>query len=233
MDHNFYAAAARAKAERVNNKTPNLRDRTQHLINCPGTYVVGSSTIGCYKIGYGVSLRDGIGRNDSYSVDIDVIMWLETDGGKQLSEQLHAIFQPKTCKVPGTPGEWFALTAENLETLRTQFGFQHLVFVQPNRGDTAKFKLENFRPFQGGCVTCWSGSNGAVLIKRTGDVIYGRLKDEKKHLLSRYEVGDILLLSWHGQWRTDVFAVSPADFVEPEEPTDLRKETKEPVPAPR
>jgi hypothetical protein len=119
----YYKSAAKARAERVKLDAPNLRDRTRHLIHCPGTYVVGSSSIGRYKIGYGASLRDGIGRSDSYSVKIDVIMWCETDEGKQLSEQLRAIFQSKSCKVPDTPGEWYALTDENLETLKKEFGF--------------------------------------------------------------------------------------------------------------
>jgi hypothetical protein len=125
MDYGHFLAAHRARAERLKLSAPNLRDRTEHLRDCSGTYVVGSSSIGRYRIGYGASLRNGIGQHDSYPVKVDVILWHETDQGKMLSEQLRAIFQSKSCKVPDTAGEWFALTDENIETLKTEFGFVH------------------------------------------------------------------------------------------------------------
>jgi hypothetical protein len=220
----YIKAAVQAREQRVKDNAPTLRDQVRHLANCCGAYLVGSSTRGCYKFGYGASLRNGIGSH-VYQFELDIVMWRETgegDEGKKLAEQLRDLFQKKSCKVKDTSGEWFKLDEANLEALRTEFGFQKFALALPNRKETVNFKLENFRPFQGGFVTCWDGSNGAVLIKQTGEVIYGRLKDEKKHLLSRYEAGDTLLLAWHGQWRTDVFVVSPADFSEPEEPTDLQ-----------
>jgi hypothetical protein len=214
----YIKAAVQAREQRIKDNTPTLRDQALHLANCCGAYLVGSSTRCCYKFGYGASLRNGIGSH-VYHFELDMVMWCETgegDEAKRLAEQLRGRFQKKSCKVKDASGEWFKLDAENIATLRTEFGFQQLALAQPNRNDTVNFKLENFRPFQGGFVTCWDGSNGAVLIKQTGEVIYGRLKDEKKHLLSRYEIGDILLLAWHGQWRTDLFIVSPADFSEQE-----------------
>lgn len=214
MDYNLYAAAARAKAERIRLNAPNLRDRTEHLRDCSGTYVVGSSTLGRYKIGYGASLRDGIGRNDSYPVKINVIMWCETDEGKQLSEQLRAIFQSKSCKVPDTPGEWYALTDENLETLKKEFGFTSLTISASS--DLTTFKPENFRSFDADTPMFnirTEDDSPLILIKSTGEAAFARTRLDKDQLISRFdEQQDLLLLGWQGQHRTDIFRITRTDL---------------------
>ncbi len=118
----YIKGAVQARARRIMNGTLTLRDQVRHLANCCGAYLVGSSALGCYKFGYGASLRNGIGSH-VYPFKLDVILWCETDEGKQLAEQLHVLFQAKICRVDDTPGEWFKLSDEDLETLRTKFQF--------------------------------------------------------------------------------------------------------------
>src|SRR5262249_15754736 len=97
--------------------------------------------------------------------------------------------------------------------------FQDVEIMSPT--PAVAFKCENFRSFDGGPATCWNGSSGLVLVKKTGEIIYGRVTGEKKELLARYQEGDVLLLAWHGQWQTDIFIVTPADFAElPDNPTE-------------
>lgn len=119
----YIKSAVQRRNERLKNNTPTLRDQVRHLANCSGAYLVGSSTLGCYKIGYGVSLRNGIGSHGSYPFKLDVIMWCETDDGKEIAERLRGFFRMKSCDVNDTPGEWFKLNDEDLETLRTKFQF--------------------------------------------------------------------------------------------------------------
>jgi hypothetical protein len=119
----YIKAAVQRRAERIRNNAPTLRDQVQHLADCSGTYLVGSSNLGCYKFGYAVSLRNGIGSHGFYPFKLDVIMWCGTDEGKRLAEQLRDLFRTKSCKVPDTSGEWFQLNEEDLETLRTKFRF--------------------------------------------------------------------------------------------------------------
>lgn len=119
----YIKGAVQARAQRIKNGTPTLRDQVRHLANCCGAYLVGSSALGCYKFGYGVSLRNGIGSH-VYPFPLDVILWHETDEGRELAEKLRGLFRAKTCKVNDTSGEWFKLSAEDLETLRTKFQFE-------------------------------------------------------------------------------------------------------------
>lgn len=118
----YLKAAVQARAERLRNGTPTLRDQVRHLANRSGAYLVGSSTLGCYKFGYGASLRNGIGSH-VYPFKLDVILWCETDEGKELAEQLRGLFRTKCCKVDDTSGEWFKLSEQDLESLRTKFQF--------------------------------------------------------------------------------------------------------------
>ena len=119
----YIRGAIQARAQRIKNGTPTLRDRVQRLANRSGAYLVGSSALGCYKFGYGVSLRNGIGSHDRYPFKLDVIMWWETDDGRELTELLRDLFLSKFCKVKDTSGEWFKLDDADLETLRTKFQF--------------------------------------------------------------------------------------------------------------
>jgi hypothetical protein len=118
----YIKGAVQARAERLRNGTPTLRDQVRHLANTCGAYLVGSSTIGCYKFGYGASLRNGIGSH-VYPFKLDVIMWRETDDGKQLAEQMRGLFLTKSCKVKDTSGEWLKLSDDDLATLRAEFQF--------------------------------------------------------------------------------------------------------------
>ena len=114
--------AVQRRVERLRNNTPTLRDQVRHLANCCGAYMVGSSILGCYKFGYGASLRNGIGSH-VYPFTLDVILWCETDDGKELAEQLRGLFRTNSCNVNDTSGEWFTLNEEELGTLRTKFKF--------------------------------------------------------------------------------------------------------------
>jgi hypothetical protein len=119
----YIKGAVQARAQRIKNGTPTLRDQVRHLANRSGAYLVGSSTLGCYKFGYGASLRNGIGSHDRYPFKLDVIMWCETDQSKELAERLRGLFRTKSCNVNDTSGEWFKLNEGDLETLRTEFQF--------------------------------------------------------------------------------------------------------------
>ena len=119
----YIKGAVLARAQRIKNGTLTLRDQVRRLANRSGAYLVGSSALGCYKFGYGTSLRNGIGSHDRYPFKLDVIMWCETDDGKELAERLRDLFLPKFCKVKDTSGEWFKLDATDLESLRTKFQF--------------------------------------------------------------------------------------------------------------
>jgi len=119
----YIKGAVQTRAQRIKNGTLTLRDQVRRLANQSGAYLVGSSTLGCYKFGYGASLRNGIGSHDRYPFKLDVIMWREIDEGKELAEQLRGLFRGKSFKVNDTSGEWFKLSDEDLETLRTKFQF--------------------------------------------------------------------------------------------------------------
>ena len=56
----YIKGAVQARAQRIKNGTLTLRDRVRRLANRSGAYLVGSSALGCYKFGYGASLRIGI-----------------------------------------------------------------------------------------------------------------------------------------------------------------------------
>jgi hypothetical protein len=119
----YIKAAVQARAERIRNNTPTLRDLVQQLADVRGVYLVGSSKRGCYKFGYNNSLRNGIGSHGFYPFKLNVIMWREIEDNKPLSEQLRARFSTKSCRVDDTPGEWFNLNAADLEILKTEFQF--------------------------------------------------------------------------------------------------------------
>jgi hypothetical protein len=119
----YIKAAVQRRAERIRNNTPTLRDLVQHLADVCGVYVVGSLNLGCYKIGYGASLCSVIGSHGFYPFKLDVIMFRETDGNRELAEQLRAQFKAKSCRIENTSGEWFKLNDADLETLRTTFQF--------------------------------------------------------------------------------------------------------------
>lgn len=117
--------AVQRRAERLRNNTPTIRDLVRHLADVCGVYLVGSSSLGCYKIGYGASLCAVIGSHGFYPFKLDAIMWreTETDGSRELAEQLRAQFRAKSCRIENTSGEWFKLNDADLETLRTTFQF--------------------------------------------------------------------------------------------------------------
>ena len=92
----YFRLASQKRAERIRDNAPTLRDRVQHLADCSGVYVVGSSRLGRFKIGFAASLRNGIGSCDSYPVALDAIIWAETSEGKKLAERLRARFRDTT-----------------------------------------------------------------------------------------------------------------------------------------
>jgi hypothetical protein len=100
----YIKGAVRARAERIKNGTLTLRDQVRHLANCCGAYLVDSSALGCYKFGYGASLRNGIGSHDRHPFKLDVIMLCETDDGKELAERLVGLFRTKSFNVKDTFG---------------------------------------------------------------------------------------------------------------------------------
>jgi hypothetical protein len=129
----YYKLAAQKKAERIRNNTLTLRDKVQPLANYRGVYLVGSSNLGCYKIGFGEDLRQRIGTYDPCAVKIDIIMWFETAEGRELVEHLRCLFRTKVCAVKDAPGDWYALNREDLEILRTKFQFEQFAIHSSNQ----------------------------------------------------------------------------------------------------
>lgn len=207
--------AVQKRAERLRNGTPTLRDRVQDLADCIGTYVVGSSSLRRYKIGYAASLRNGIGSLDSCSVELDSIMWCETTEGKQMAERLRGRFRAKSCRLEDTPGEWFSLDENDCETPRTEFGFT----TAPTAPSASPliFKPENFRTFDDGTPSSLDirteDGSPLILIKGTGEAVWAKTRVEKDQLISRFdEQHDLLLWGWQGQSRNDIFRLMQADL---------------------
>lgn len=55
-------------------------------------------------------------------------------------------------------------------------------------------------------------SSSFVQVKEDGTVFFARTRQDKDTLHATVADDDLLLLSWHGSYRTDVFVVSVADF---------------------
>lgn len=51
-----------------------------------------------------------------------------------------------------------------------------------------------------------------ILIKSTGEASFGRTRADKDETIAAYEAPDLLLLAWTGQYRTDIFELSPGDI---------------------
>lgn len=51
-----------------------------------------------------------------------------------------------------------------------------------------------------------------ISVKPTGEARYGRTVGDKDSIVREYLPSDLLLLAWTGQYRTDVFLLSPADL---------------------
>ena len=51
-----------------------------------------------------------------------------------------------------------------------------------------------------------------ISIKSDGTARYGRTVADKDAIVEEHTDGDLLLLAWTGQWRTDVFLVTKADL---------------------
>ncbi len=52
-----------------------------------------------------------------------------------------------------------------------------------------------------------------ILVKATGEAMYGRTRGEKDHIVEQFNPEtDLLLWPWVGQWHTDVFALGKEDL---------------------
>lgn len=49
-------------------------------------------------------------------------------------------------------------------------------------------------------------------VKPSGAARYGRTRADKDAIIAEHVVGDLLLLAWTGQWRTDIFLLSAQDI---------------------
>lgn len=55
-------------------------------------------------------------------------------------------------------------------------------------------------------------SSALVLIKQDGRIIYGRTRTEKDDLMKKLDDTDVILFGWHGNYRTDIFTLTPAQL---------------------
>ena len=60
---------------------------------------------------------------------------------------------------------------------------------------------------------CFSSTkNPLIKISKTGETVYFCTESEKKNAIRERKKGDKFLLSWVGQWKTDVFELEEKDF---------------------
>ncbi len=121
----YIKKAAKKKFERKIAGKLSPRDRVNHLDGCRGVYLIGSSELGCYKIGYAGNLRERIGSYGGLPITLDVIMWRTTPDGNEgaLEAQLHRHFSRTRCSINGIAGEWFRLDKADLDSLVKEFRF--------------------------------------------------------------------------------------------------------------
>jgi hypothetical protein len=78
-----------------------------------------------------------------------------------------------------------------------------------------EFKPGNLRTApEGGFPFSIRGNRGVtlILVKTDGTVHSASNQGDKDALKSKYQDGDLLMLAWVGQWRTDIFHVTDADL---------------------
>jgi len=78
------------------------------------------------------------------------------------------------------------------------------------------FKPENFRTLVDGDAVPSKirlmNKSPLMLIKTSGEAMYGRTRGEKDDLVARFASDDLLLWAWSGQWGTDVFRLTKDDL---------------------
>jgi hypothetical protein len=76
------------------------------------------------------------------------------------------------------------------------------------------FKPEGFRQLEGNAVPLIRPSTRMtlILVAADGFATYAIAVSDKDALLARRKQGDLLLLAWMGEWRTDVFLLSDSDL---------------------
>jgi len=77
-----------------------------------------------------------------------------------------------------------------------------------------QFKPLNFRTLPADLPANIRTDQGMTLIsvKADGAARYGRTVGDKDSIITEQADGDLLLLAWTGQWRTDIFVLSRADI---------------------
>ena len=78
------------------------------------------------------------------------------------------------------------------------------------------FKPQNFRKLDGESKPQFKIRNAdyttLILVKGSGEAMYGRTRGEKDDLIEKFEEGsDLLLWAWTRQHHTDVFVLSSRD----------------------
>lgn len=105
-----------------------------------------------------------------------------------MAEQLRGRFAAKSCRVDGTPGDWFALDEKDCATLIADFGFTTVPALASN--GLMVFQPENFRSFDDQTPSSLDirteDGSPLILIKGTGEVAWARTRLEKDQLISRF-----------------------------------------------
>jgi hypothetical protein len=83
-----------------------------------------------------------------------------------------------------------------------------------NRARAIRFQPLNFRALPEDLPGKIRTADGMTLIdvKPSGAARYGRTRADKDAIIAEHAVGDLLLLAWAGQWRTDIFLLSLQDI---------------------
>lgn len=56
------------------------------------------------------------------------------------------------------------------------------------------------------------GCSALIIIKQDGRMTYGQTRAEKDNLIKILEDTDQVLFGWHGNYRTAIFAITPAEL---------------------
>jgi hypothetical protein len=80
-----------------------------------------------------------------------------------------------------------------------------------------EFKTKNFRDLEINAIPHYirdMDSSPLILIKKDGLIMFARTKTDKDTLMENLSDDDIVLFGWHGQYRTDIFTMTPQELRE-------------------
>jgi hypothetical protein len=116
----FWARKKRPKCVSSENKNANLPIYAHdfHSLTA-GVYLVGSSSLGWYKIGKSTRVKQRLAnyRSLPFALDTELIWYCGENVIDIVERYLHRRYRSKNIRVNGTASEWFALTAAQVASV--------------------------------------------------------------------------------------------------------------------